>query len=156
VIDKIKELFKREKKVDLGSYLKKLSVNRQDLIKSVSEVNVESPINAYLTLAILLREKGEYYKSLKLLEKLKGGNLSQEEERLVILNLALVYRAAGFIDRAEESLKEGIKRFPDESFFYYDGRSDHSGYCISVRFTSFLYAYCSRCHLWCWFLERVA
>jgi lipopolysaccharide biosynthesis regulator YciM len=120
VIDRLKELFRKDKGVDLGSYLKKLSVNRQDLIKSVREVDVDSPINAYLTLAILLKEKGEYYKSLKILEKLKGGSLSQEEERLVILNLALVYRAAGFVDRAEEALKEGIKRFPDESFFYYE------------------------------------
>jgi len=119
MLKRLKELLRRERGVNLESYLKKLSVNRHDLIKSV-EVDVESPINAYLALAILLREKGEYFKSLKILERLKREGLSPEEERLVILNLALVYRAAGFIDRAEEALREGIEKFPDESFFYYE------------------------------------
>ena len=117
---KVKELFKRKREFDLESYFKKLSVNRHDLIKSVSDIDVDSPINAYLTLAILLKEKGEYYKSLKILERLKKESLTPQEERLVILNLALVYKSAGFIDRAEEALKEGIGKFPDESFFYYE------------------------------------
>ena len=117
---KVKELFKRKREFDLESYFKKLSVNRHDLIKSVSDIDVDSPINAYLTLAILLKEKGEYYKSLKILERLKKESLTPQEERLVILNLALVYKSAGFIDRAEEALKEGIDKFPDESFFYYE------------------------------------
>ncbi|GEM_PF-827344 len=120
MIDRIKRLFSKEKRPELGSYLKKLSINRQDLIPGVGEIDLDSPINAYLTLAILLKEKGEYYKSLKLLEKLKKEKLSQDEERLLILNLSLVYRSAGFVDRAEEALKEGIKKFPDESFFYYE------------------------------------
>ncbi len=117
---KFKELFKKKKEFDLESYFKKLSVNRPDLIKSVSDIDIDSPINAYLTLAILLKEKGEYYKSLKILKRLKEETLTPQEERLVILNLALVYKAAGFIDRAEESLREGIEKFPDESFFYYE------------------------------------
>jgi len=117
---KIKELFQKKKGINLESYLKKLAVNRQDLITSVGDIDVDSPINAYLTLAILLKEKGEYYKSLKILERLKGETLTPQEERLVILNLALVYRSAGFIDRAEEALREGINRFPQESFFYYE------------------------------------
>ncbi|WP_456419552.1 hypothetical protein [Thermovibrio sp.] len=117
---KLKELFKRKREFDLESYFKKLSVNRHDLIKNVTDIDVDSPINAYLTLAILLKEKGEYYKSLKILERLKKENLTPQEERLVILNLALVYKSAGFIDRAEEALKEGIAKFPDESFFYYE------------------------------------
>ncbi len=120
MIDKLKRFLHREKKLELGSYLKKLSINRQDLIPGIGEIDLDSPINAYLTLAILLKEKGEYYKSLKLLEKLKREKLSQDEERLLILNLSLVYRSAGFVDRAEEALKEGIKKFPDESFFYYE------------------------------------
>ena len=120
MIDRLKSLFSKEKKFSVENYLKKLSVNRHDLIKEISDVDVDSPVNAYLTLAILLREKGEYYKSLKILEKLKSENLSEDEKRLVVLNLALVYRAAGFIDRAEEALKEGIELYPGESFFYYE------------------------------------
>jgi len=119
-LKKVRDLFKKERGVNLENYFKKLSAGRHDLIKSVGEVDIDSPINAYLTLAILLKEKGEYYKSLKILERLKRENLTPEEERLVILNLALVYRSAGFIDRAEEALKEGIERFPEESFFYYE------------------------------------
>ena len=120
MIEKIKFLFGREKKLSVGSYLKKLSINRQDLIKEISDVDLDSPVNAYLALAILLREKGEYYRSLKILERLKREELSDDEKKLVVLNLALVYRAAGFIDRAEEALKEGIKLYPSESFFYYE------------------------------------
>lgn len=122
MIDKIRSLFSREKKFSVESYLKKLSVNRQDLIKEISTVSVDldSPVNAYLTLAILLKEKGEYYRSLKILERLKKEDLSEDEKKLIVLNLALVYRAAGFIDRAEEALKEGIELYPGESFFYYE------------------------------------
>ncbi len=120
IFRKLRNLFKKRKDFDLESYLKKLSINRQDLIKTISDIDLDSPINAYLTLAILLKEKGEYYKSLKILERLRKENLTPYEERLVILNLALVYKAAGFIDRAEDALKEGINRFPDESFFYYE------------------------------------
>ncbi len=122
MLDRIKSLFSREKKFSIESYLKKLSIDRQDLIKDISTaaIDVDSPVNAYVTLAILLREKGEYYKSLKILEKLKRENISQNERKLVILNLALVYKAAGFIDRAEEALREGIETYPGESFFYYE------------------------------------
>ncbi len=120
MIDKIRSLFGKEKRFSVESYLKKLSINRQDLIREISDVDLDSPVNAYLTLAILLREKGEYYRSLKILERLKKENLSEDEKKLVVLNLALVYRAAGFIDRAEESLKEGIELYPGESFFYYE------------------------------------
>ncbi|WP_457681584.1 hypothetical protein [Thermovibrio sp.] len=121
LLRKLKELFELGERKERGieNTLKKLSINRQDLISSVGEVE-ESPINAYLTLAILLKEKGEYYKSLKILKELQKENLSPQEERLVTLNLALVYKAAGFIDRAEEALKQGIEKFPDESFFYYE------------------------------------
>ncbi len=120
MIDKLKSLFSKEKRFSVETYLKKLSINRHDLIKEISDVDVDSPVNAHLTLAILLREKGEYYKSLKILEKLKTENLSEDEKKLVVLNLALVYRAAGFIDRAEDALKEGIELYPGESFFYYE------------------------------------
>ncbi len=120
MIERLKSLFSKEKKFSVESYLKKLSIDRQDLIKEISTIDVDSPVNAYLTLAILLREKGEYYKSLKILEKLRKEKLSEDEKKLVVLNLALVYRAAGFIDRAEEALKEGIELYPGESFFYYE------------------------------------
>ena len=120
MIEKLKSLFSKEKKFSVESYLKKLSIDRQDLIREISTIDVDSPVNAYLTLAILLREKGEYYKSLKILEKLRKEKLSEDEKKLVVLNLALVYRAAGFIDRAEEALKEGIELYPGESFFYYE------------------------------------
>jgi len=120
MIDRIRSFFSKEKRFSVESYLKKLSINRQDLIKEISDVDLDSPVNAYLTLAILLREKGEYYKSLKILERLKSENLSEDEKKLVVLNLALVYRAAGFIDRAEEALREGIELYPSESFFYYE------------------------------------
>ena len=120
MIEKLKSLFGRERKFSVESYLKKLSINRQDLIREISDVDLDSPVNAYLTLAILLREKGEYYRSLKILERLRKEELSEDEKKLVVLNLALVYRAAGFIDRAEEALREGIELYPGESFFYYE------------------------------------
>jgi tetratricopeptide (TPR) repeat protein len=108
--------------VSVSAYLKKLSINRHDLIKHVpdAEIDIDSPVNAYITLAILLKEKGEYYKSLKILERLKRENLPENERRLLYLNLALTYRAAGFLDRAEDALREGISLFPSESFFYYE------------------------------------
>ncbi|ADU96914.1 hypothetical protein [Thermovibrio ammonificans] len=120
MFSRLKELFKRGGASGVENYLKKLSVSRQDLIKEIEPVSVDTPFNAYVTLALLLKEKGEFYKSLKILERLKGEELSPEERKLVVLNLALVYRAAGFIDRAEEALKEGIEQFPGESFFYYE------------------------------------
>ncbi len=120
MIDHLIRIFNRKEKPSVAGYLKKLSINRQDLIEQIPEIDVENPVNAYVTLAILLKEKGEFYKSLKILEKLKKENLSESERKLVYLNLALVYKAAGFIDRAEEALKEGISLFPSESFFYYE------------------------------------
>ena len=120
MIDHLIRIFNRKEKPSVAGYLKKLSINRQDLIEQIPEIDVENPVNAYVTLAILLKEKGEFYKSLKILEKLKKENLSESERKLVYLNLALVYKSAGFIDRAEEALKEGISLFPSESFFYYE------------------------------------
>ncbi len=120
MIDRIRSLFGKERKFSVESYLKKLSIDRQDLIREISDVDLDSPVNAYLTLAILLKEKGEYYRSLKILERLKKEKLSDDERKLVVLNLALVYKSAGFIDRAEEALKEGIELYPGESFFYYE------------------------------------
>ncbi len=118
---KIKGLFRRNG-ISIESYLKKLSINRQDLIEEISHFDqvVDSPVNAFITLAILLREKGEYYKSLKILERLMEEDLSDNEKKLVILNLAMVYKAAGFVDRAERILENGIKAYPTESFFYYE------------------------------------
>ncbi|MEO2069458.1 MAG: tetratricopeptide repeat protein [Desulfurobacteriaceae bacterium] len=122
MLAKIVKLLFRKETVSIASFLKKLLIDRKDLIKYISfeNLDVESPFSAYLTLAILLKEKGEYYKSLKTLEKLKNQDLSENEKRLVYLNLALVYKSAGFIDRAEKVLKEGISLFPYESFFYYE------------------------------------
>jgi len=121
IIGKLLKLFGNQRKVSLDTYLKKLSIDRADLISSLpSEFDFNNPINAFITFAILLREKGEYYKSLKVLENLMKQKLSEEEKKLVILNLAFVYRAAGFIDRAERVLMEGISEFPTEAFFYYE------------------------------------
>jgi len=120
MFSRFRELFRRDGAKQVESYLKKLSISRQDLIKEIEPVSVDSPFNAFVTLALLLKEKGEFYKSLKILERLKRENLSEEERKIVILNLALVYRAAGFVDRAEEALKEGIELYPSESFFYYE------------------------------------
>jgi len=122
-VEKARNFFRNRKKwrgAPVESNLKRLSINRQDLVREIGAIDIDSPINAYLTLAILLKEKGEYYKSLRILRELLNRELTPEEERLVILNLALVYRSAGFIDRAEEALQRGIERFPDESFFYYE------------------------------------
>ncbi len=119
MFSRLKRFFGRENST-VESYLKKLSVNRHDLIRTVSDVDIDSPVSAYITLAILLKEKGEYYKSLKILESLDSNNLTPQEKRLLYLNLALVYRSAGFLDRAEEALRKGIEEFPSESFFYYE------------------------------------
>ncbi len=121
MLKKIKKLFKKND-ISFESYLKKLSINRQDLIGDVSFFGqvADSPVSAFITLAMLLREKGEYYKSLKILEKLMEEDLSDNEKKLVILNLAMVYKAAGFVDRAERILESGIKAYPTESFFYYE------------------------------------
>lgn len=118
MINYLHRIFCKREKSSIANYLKNLSINRQDLIEPYPEMDVENPINAYVTFAILLKEKGEFYKSLKILERLKDEKLSQSEKKLVYLNLALVYKSAGFIDRAEEVLDEGISLFPSESFFY--------------------------------------
>jgi len=110
----------RKKESPFSKHLKELSISRQDLVRHLPEIDIDSPVNAYITLAILLKEKGEYYKSLKILEKLKGESLSEDEQKLLYLNLALTYRAAGFLDRAERALKEGISLFPSEGLFYYE------------------------------------
>jgi lipopolysaccharide biosynthesis regulator YciM len=122
MLSRLLKLLLRKETVSIASFLKKLLIDRKDLIKyiSVENLDVESPFSAYLTLAILLKEKGEYHRSLKILEKLKSENLTDDERKLVYLNLALVYKSAGFIDRAEKVLKEGISLFPFESFFYYE------------------------------------
>ncbi|WP_163327918.1 hypothetical protein GFV12_01985 [Desulfurobacterium thermolithotrophum] len=120
MIDYLRKILHKKEKTTIVGYLKKLSINRHDLIEQVPDIDVDSPVNAYVTLAMLLKEKGEFYKSLKILEKLKKENLSESEKKLVYLNLALVYKSAGFLDRAEEALKEGISLFPSESFFYYE------------------------------------
>ncbi|RUM91760.1 MAG: hypothetical protein DSZ26_00035 [Thermovibrio sp.] len=121
MLKKIKEFFSVEGKPSIDLYLKKLAVDRYDLIDDTSfDVDLKRPVNAFITFAILLKEKGEYYKSLKVLESLKEEELSEEEKKLVILNLALVYRSAGFVDRAEQVLREGITLYPTESFFYYE------------------------------------
>jgi lipopolysaccharide biosynthesis regulator YciM len=78
------------------------------------------PVGALVALATFLREKGEYQRSLKILETLKKKPLSREEKKLLYLNLALVYKKAGFLDRAEDSLLKGIREFPAEGIFYYE------------------------------------
>jgi len=104
----------------LSDYLQQLSIGRQELTRHLPEIDIESSVNAYITLAILLKEKGEFYKSLKVLERLKREKLSRDEQKLLYLNLALTYKAAGFLDRAEQTLKEGISLFPSEVLFYYE------------------------------------
>lgn len=107
-----------DRKID--AFLKNLSINRVDSFREFPDIDIEKPFNAYVTLAILLREKGEFHKGIKLLENLLGQNLSSDDEKLVILNLAITYKAAGFMDRAEALLKDGMKKYPAESFFYYE------------------------------------
>ncbi|TCK06331.1 lipopolysaccharide biosynthesis regulator YciM [Phorcysia thermohydrogeniphila] len=120
MLQKLFKFLSGKKDTSFSDYLKELSINRQDLIRHLPDIDIDSPVNAYITLAILLKEKGEYYKSLKILEKLKGERLSENEQKLLYLNLALTYRAAGFLDRAERALKEGISLFPSEGLFYYE------------------------------------
>jgi len=68
MLRKLLNYFRKREAVSISGYLKKLSINRQDLIKHIPEIDIDSPVNAYITLAILLKEKGEYYKSLKILD----------------------------------------------------------------------------------------
>ncbi len=117
MLKKLKSFF-FQKKVRYTKFYSKQTISRE-LLFQLSELDSESPTSAYLTFAMLLKERGEYNKSLQILEKLKKRELSEEEKKLVFLNLALVYKAAGFLDRAEEAIKEGINNFPSESLFYY-------------------------------------
>ncbi|SNR64722.1 hypothetical protein [Desulfurobacterium atlanticum] len=104
----------------IEDFLKNLSINRINSLKELPEIDIEKPFNAYITLAILLREKGEFHKCIKLLENLLKESLEDDDEKLVMLNLAITYRVAGFVDRAEAVLKEGIEKFPAEGYFYYE------------------------------------
>jgi len=113
-------LLSRKKNTSISDYFKEFSISKQELTKHLPDIDISSPVNAYITLAILLKEKGEYYKSLKILEKLRREKLSENEQKLLYLNLALTYRTAGFLDRAEKTLKEGISLFPSEGLFYYE------------------------------------
>ena len=113
-------LFTGRKNPPLSEYFKELLIGKLELTRHLPEIDIENPVNAYITLAILLKEKGEFYKSLKILERLKREKLSRDEQKLLYLNLALTYKAAGFLDRAEQALKEGISLFPSEGLFYYE------------------------------------
>ncbi len=118
MLRKIKSLFFQRRFLSTKTPTSRQNLPRE-LLSQLSELDSESPTSAYLTLAMLFKEKGEYNKSLQILENLKKRKLSEEEKKLVFLNLALVYKAAGFLDRAEETIKEGITNFPSESLFYY-------------------------------------
>ncbi|WP_456397615.1 hypothetical protein [Desulfurobacterium sp.] len=115
-------LGKKGKKIDrkLENFLKNLSINRIDTLKELPDLDIDKPFNAYVTLAILLREKGEFHKAIKLLENLLSEELSVDDEKLVILNLAVTYKLAGFVDRAEHIIRKGIEKFPAEGYFYYE------------------------------------
>ena len=116
------KFFRKGKRVNrkIEDFLKNLSINRVDSLKELPEIDIEKPFNAYITLAILLREKGEFHKCIKLLENLLKESLDEDDEKLVMLNLAITYRVAGFMDRAEAILKESIEKFPAEGYFYYE------------------------------------
>ncbi|NIA12419.1 MAG: tetratricopeptide repeat protein [Nitrospiraceae bacterium] len=102
----------------LGSRKPDISIKGTEKLDELP-IDVENPVSTYIALAVLLREKGEFYKSLRILEELRKQRLSRQRMKVVLLNLALSYRSAGFLDRAEEVLREAIKRFPLEAVFFY-------------------------------------
>ncbi len=87
-------------------------------IKALPEFDPDTSFNAFVTLSILLRERGEFGKAIELLERLSREDLSLKERKTLLLNLIITYRRAGFIDRAERQALEALKAFPDEPLIY--------------------------------------
>ncbi len=121
ILDKIKEKLgiKTKKKSVFEKFSEFFSLKKQNLV-SGAPPSEDRPFNAYLALAIFLRERGEILKATRLLEKLRREKLLDEEKKLLLLNLALSYRAAGFLDRAESAVKEALRLFPKEPYLYFE------------------------------------
>jgi len=113
-----KKTFIRRRSLTLEQFLRNVSIGKLHEIKDLPKFDIEKPFYAFITLSILLRERGEYSKALKLLENLDRRQLSENDRKLLLLNLIVTYKKAGFLDRAEKQANLAIQEFPTEGLFY--------------------------------------
>ncbi len=110
----IKSRFKKNH-LNLSRFIKTLSIRK---LKNYPDFDPDKPFYAFITLSILLREKGEFKEAIHLLKKLENERLSSDERKLLLLNLIVTYKRAGFLGRAEKQALMAIDEFPSESIFY--------------------------------------
>ncbi|OED42449.1 hypothetical protein AB833_07395 [Chromatiales bacterium (ex Bugula neritina AB1)] len=76
----------------------------------------ETSVDVYLTLADAFRRRGEYSRAIGVHEHLLSAeNLSDEQRRLVTLELSRDYGGAGLLDRVEALLKPLVSEHPEKA-----------------------------------------